>query len=609
MQQETKRVYRYGFGLLALAAGFLLLVLLLYPYPKLEALFGQFNAEKETLYPWNDFEGSYGFSRNTYWLALSAYFLIFVVSLFSYFRLRKDSANSFLNSVKSIIGFFWNKLLSVWQQTPFWEKVIVSISGILLVLVRVYFLVNSRIGQDEAASFIFFISKGLAGIMFYYPLPNNHIFYNLLCLPFSYIFADPFWALELPTFILSIAGSAIIYLAYRSVLPFLVVFFAAAIFYFSQYALYFSVHGRGYFLMSICAALVGLAAFKIYERKENLYWLVFLVCSVIGFYTIPIFLYPFVTVFIFSALAFGFKKDWPALRNLVLISIFVGLITALLYTPVIMGSKELLFSNRYVQARPFDAFYQGFPFFFTYTQGSVIGQETYGFYFWLLGFLGISGLLLLNFRWPVLLKNAALKPAFLFLIWINMLLPWIFIFIQRVRPPERVLFYKGFFDLLAIGVVLYVFGFFVFRKWPKLLIAGFLLFIAGYSAYQIHKTRRNEEIEIMAGDFDTRLQTILRSGAKVIYANEIYYSGNLRYEFFKHGKYDLILSEFHFNPIHKYEVLILDQSGPAPEALSLADYQLFYQDKFVRIFFLKSFLESPESNVKINSQSNGMESL
>src|SRR4051812_6709029 len=99
MQQEIKQVYRYGLGFLALASGFLLVTFLLYPYPKLQLLFQQFNAERETLFPWNDFTGSYGFPEKVYWVALIAYSVLAAGSLFLCFRLRKRYGISLKNSL------------------------------------------------------------------------------------------------------------------------------------------------------------------------------------------------------------------------------------------------------------------------------------------------------------------------------------------------------------------------------------------------------------------------------------------------------------------------------------------------------------------------------
>jgi hypothetical protein len=350
------------------------------------------------------------------------------------------------------------------------------------------------------------------------------------------------------------------------------------------------VHGRGYFLISICAAVIALAIYKIYDKKANFYWLLFFVFSIIGFYTIPVFLYPFAAVVTFGLAAFGFSGNWLAFKQLLIAGAFIGFISVLLYSPTLLASGELLFRNRYVNPKPFADFYAGFPFFFTYTQGSIVGQETVGFYFWLVGFAGISLLLLFRKSLNQYVRQTGLHFGFLFLVWCCQIIPWVLIFVQRVRPPERVLFYKGFFDLLVVGIVLYLIGFYLCRRRPKILLGGFLLFIAVYNAYEINKARKNAETEILNEAFDARLQAIIATGAKLIFANEIYYSGNLRYEYFKHQPKGFFLSEYLYNPAYPYEVVILDKKrGPLAE-LPLEKYQLFYQDKFVTIYFSKALL-------------------
>src|SRR5688572_33134284 len=118
MQQELKQVYRYGFGFLALASCFLLVTFLLYPYPKFQLLFQQFNAEKETLFPWNDFTGRYGFSEKVYWFVLTAYAALAAGSLSLYFRLRKCYGIWLKYSLVRGCLSFYRKFTAVWPEVP-----------------------------------------------------------------------------------------------------------------------------------------------------------------------------------------------------------------------------------------------------------------------------------------------------------------------------------------------------------------------------------------------------------------------------------------------------------------------------------------------------------
>src|SRR5690349_15259769 len=122
MQQELKQVYRYGLGLLALASCFLFLTFLLYPYASLQPLFRQFNAEKETLFPWNDFSGAYGFSEAVYWGALGSYFVLAAGSLPGFFLLQKRYGISLKNSLAQTCSSFYRKFKNVWRKMPAWEK-------------------------------------------------------------------------------------------------------------------------------------------------------------------------------------------------------------------------------------------------------------------------------------------------------------------------------------------------------------------------------------------------------------------------------------------------------------------------------------------------------
>lgn len=57
--------------------------------------------------------------------------------------------------------------------------------GLVIVLlgVRIWYLLQYPLSTDEVGSYDFFVAHGPLTISSYYPIPNNHIFYNLLAWP------------------------------------------------------------------------------------------------------------------------------------------------------------------------------------------------------------------------------------------------------------------------------------------------------------------------------------------------------------------------------------------------------------------------------------------
>jgi hypothetical protein len=591
MLRENRQVLQYGFGVLALVSGFLLCAFLFWPYTELQGLFRKFEAEKDWLLHWNGYSGNYGFSAEVYKAAKAGLAVIFGSAMFAIYKLRRSSTSPWAFFFHSI-AFFFRKLKEAWQQLPLPEKLLAGFTFAALLAVRSYLLLTMRIGQDEAASFMLFLHKGLPGILFYYPLPNNHIFYNLFCLPLKYIFADPYWIMQMPVFVLSAAGGIMVYLALRSVFPFVVTYFGVSGFAFSYLGLFYAVHGRGYFLLTLCSVFAAISIFKIYERKSEHYWLVFLLSSVAGFFTIPVFLYPFLGLLFFGFAAFIFSRNRRAFLKLLLSTFFAGIATILLYVPVIMGSGvRLLFFNSYVSRMPAESFFQTFKPKLINMQGALLGQESIGFFLWLFSLAGLLFFLVFRKRFSSLWQGASLKPAAVVLLIVCSSLPWVLLALQQVSPPDRVFLFKAFFDFLLAGAALYLTGTLALRNFPRtwyMLLFGWVLV---FSAYETHKLLRMEKsVGVLDEKFDERLLAIRKTGARTIFANDIYYSGNLRYEYFKHGVPGFIIDEYRFVPTRKYDLLILNRNFPKPAGLDLSAFRLYFENSCVQIYLQKSEL-------------------
>ena len=77
---------------------------------------------------------------------------------------------------------------------------------------RVWYLLQYPLSTDEVGSYDFFVAHGPLTISSYYPIPNNHIFYNLLAWPGYALRLSPRCAMRLPTLLLGTAGTVSGYL-------------------------------------------------------------------------------------------------------------------------------------------------------------------------------------------------------------------------------------------------------------------------------------------------------------------------------------------------------------------------------------------------------------
>ena len=187
--------------------------------------------------------------------------------------------------------------------------------------------------------------------MSYYPYPNNHPLYSVLAWPFSKLPLTLVWKIRLPVLLL---GMACIWPAFRLFEKLTRYKFAAVagvliltcLFPFGR----FSVYGRGYLLQMLIALLILLYYQRSLSRNESPPLMLLTVFYVLGFYTMPTFLY-FATI----ALPIFGVVFWH--RNLITPTKYakhlfiIGLLTGLLYLPYIItnggwqGFKAVVYSG------------------------------------------------------------------------------------------------------------------------------------------------------------------------------------------------------------------------------------------------------------------------
>jgi hypothetical protein len=222
-------------------------------------------------------------------------------------------------------------------------------------------------GNDESATFLYYASKPLLLALTIYGSPNNHLLHTALMHMSSALFGDAEWALRLPAFI---AGVAMIPLTYFTVVSCQLsvvpttdnrqptthgALIAAALTASWPALIDYSTDGRGYTLLC-CFTLIAAAAMALVVRSGNSAAVViFAIASALGFYTVPVMLYPFVML-----VAWGLTSLQR--RRVAIAAIGTIFLTAILYAPVIVVSGiDALLSNPYVKPMSISAFTQSLP--------------------------------------------------------------------------------------------------------------------------------------------------------------------------------------------------------------------------------------------------------
>lgn len=238
------------------------------------------------------------------------------------------------------------------------------LGGITLIgfILRVI-LINNPIAYDEAYTFINFASQPFKYILADYSAPNNHIFHTILVGIAYRLFGGQPWVLRLPAFISGTLLAPMMYLTARRFFARPQALGAAALMAVVPVFIDYSVNGRGYTMLFLLALLLANFAAILVEHQSRLALIAYGVSAAIGFYTIPIFLYPMAGISLWVAATYLFASElWPSrLRKLTIfmgLCLLAGLLTFILYSPVIIFGTGLssITGNEFVQSLDWPTF-------------------------------------------------------------------------------------------------------------------------------------------------------------------------------------------------------------------------------------------------------------
>jgi uncharacterized membrane protein len=230
--------------------------------------------------------------------------------------------------------------------------------GLLLITLmgagtRIFFL-SMPIRYDEAYTFIAFAMRPLNFIVSNYHLPNNHVFHTILVYLAYHLFGDQLWSIRLPALLAGIFIIPATYLVARLFYNRNIALFSAGLAAASSELIDFSTNARGYTLICLFWLLLLALAFYLKDHRNWVGWGLFILLGALGFYTIPIMLYPFGAVMLWLFLSLLVKDTGREYgRSFILYLLAAGavaaVLTILLYTPIFYESGiDALVSSHFV---------------------------------------------------------------------------------------------------------------------------------------------------------------------------------------------------------------------------------------------------------------------
>ena len=335
----------------------------------------------------------------------------------------------------------------------------ITLLGLLLRLLDI----NKSIAYDEAYTFIHFASRPFRHILADYSAPNNHIFHTILVGIAYRLFGGQAWVLRLPAFIAGVVMVPAMYITARRFFSQYQGLAAAGLVAVIPLFINYSVNGRGYTMLVLFALLLANFAGILvvrhdrprsvaeWESKAALF--AFTLTAALGFYTIPIFLYPMAGISLWVVVTYLLTNEprQDKLRRLGLFlgaCLLAGLLTLVLYSPVILFGSGLssIIGNEIVKSLSWSTFLENLdPRLLKAWNKWMIGIGPTSEYLFLGGFL-ISVLFYRK------VSNQKL-PLQIFLA----LAVAVLLVLQRVSPLPRIwIFLEAFYLMFAAAGVLWL---------------------------------------------------------------------------------------------------------------------------------------------------------
>lgn len=277
---------------------------------------------------------------------------------------------------------------------------------------------------DEATTFLEYTSLGFWDTLSNYNEPNNHVFFSILLVIFQKLPIDSLIAMRIPNLLIGIFTIWTLHKYLKTKFSDTASLIGTTIFTFSYAILFYSIFARGYLLIIFCC----LFTFKSLDEIEKSYSIKKLIhlglITVIGFFTIPIYLYVALSFTIVVLIRFWKRRD--LVLKLLLMACLSILATIILYSPIIYKNGiNAIIKNEYNLPKSTNEIYQ------------FLKNSWIGFYDKIWGVQSgiiVACLLLYAFYLLFILKKER-RIGCDFLVFVS--LPFIFVLVQKVIPGFR----------------------------------------------------------------------------------------------------------------------------------------------------------------------------
>jgi len=349
-----------------------------------------------------------------------------------------------LNTGKEISNLA-NRIKEFFTTLPKFEKYLALTIIIGYALYNISHAIRMPVHYDEAYTYFNFTKRSIFASISYYPVPNNHIFHSVLTnLTYNFPFSELI-NLRIPTLVVSFLVTIGLFYTFSKLLNKRIALLLLPLFCLLFPSICYAYLSRGYMLVLLTFIVCFYATLRLTHLKEEnqsdtRYYTYFTIASIVGFYTIPSFLYPFFTCISYSFLYFIINKLYSNAIRLILFCALTTMVVLLLYTPIfIVSGLDAVAGNRFVTPVSREVILGKLLPHFDHTSRFLFELPMVIF----LSLLMVSTILLVKKK----------QYTILFCGYCFLLMP-VFVFIHSVRPFPRTWIYTIIPCLYVVGLVI-----------------------------------------------------------------------------------------------------------------------------------------------------------
>ncbi|MCF6239896.1 MAG: hypothetical protein L3J74_00970 [Bacteroidales bacterium] len=498
-------------------------------------------------------------------IAISLIFLFTVVKWYSYFDKKLTDFTCY--TIKGILS----EIHSISKRDWLIFALIFSTAA----LIKLYYFFAQPITNDEAFTYLNYVKSGFLAAVSYYNLTNNHILHSLLCNVFDLLPISPIYSLRITSFIAGLLLSFFAFLFFNKFLNRKAKFIAFVFFSFSLPVLQYGFLARGYSLLlffTILSSFVLLKLSQTIKNRKNL-WVLYVLSSVFGFYSVPVYVYVYASQVVFYFLIVGINYKKRYLRQFFIVSFITALIVSILYLPVLFINGIGAFSSyNFMKALQFPVFikeyFQFLPDYFIWITGN-------NFYFALFSFIVV----LVGFVYSFKSK----KVLFLFILSF-LFVPLLISLFQRIMPFKRLFIFNSLIIALSYGLFTEFLLKTIKREKQKanFLLTGVSVFMALILFFSFNNhCKQQEQINNKAYYY----AGLIDDNTSIYSTNEVRYYTFLKFKAMYLDKKHIELFRSGFDKNYPYNYISEDKDKNEKfSSLSKYKYTLLYEDEYVRLY-------------------------